>query len=129
MASTNQITTKEFRNGVKIHTCTMTCAAGSAEFSDVNFSEQGKRLLGVVITTTGGATGPTDNSDLSITDGVSGVNLIATNGTDAVDNDAITQIAPDSATNLIFGPLVMSISNNAVNGARCTIDVMFTCDL
>lgn len=126
MASTNVLTSREYSNGVKVLTVVMTCGAGEATFTDVNIEERGKRLMQIV--TVPGTPGPTDNSDISLTDGISGVNLVATNGVDAVDNAATNVIAPDSTSNIVIGGLTLALANNAVNAAVVTVVLVFAND-
>jgi hypothetical protein len=127
MASTNVLTSREYSNGVKVVTAQMTCDAGSPAFTDVNLEERGKRLMQVTIKP--GTPGPTDNSDISITDGITGVNLVATNGVDAVDNATTNVIAPDNTSNIIVGGLTVAIANNAVNAAVITVYLVFAHDI
>ena len=126
MASTNVITSKEYNNGVKVLAISMTCGAGEATFTDVLIEERSKRLMQIV--TVPGTPGPTDDSDISLTDGISGVNLVATNGANAVDNAATNVIAPDSTSNIIIGGLTLAIANNAVNAAVVTVYLVFAND-
>jgi hypothetical protein len=124
MASTNVVTPKEYSNGLKVLTVSMTCASDSPDFSDVVLEERSKRLVQATIVP--GATGPTDDSDLSLTDSITGVNLVATSGANAVDNATTNVIAPDNTSNIVVGGLTLSIANNAVNNASVTIYLVFT---
>jgi hypothetical protein len=126
MASVNVITPREYSNEVKILKVVLTCNAGEATFSDVNIEERSKRLMKVV--TVPGTPGPTDNSDISLTDSLSGVNLLATNGVDKVDNTATNEIAPDSTSNIVIGGLTLAITGNAVNAAVVTVYLVFAND-
>lgn len=127
MASTNVFSSKEYSNGVKVVTVQMTCGAGEATFTDFALEERSKRLMQVTIKP--GTPGPTDNSDIAITDGITGVNLVATNGTDAVDNAVTNVIAPDNTSNIVIGGLTVAISNNAVNAAVVTVYMVFAHDI
>jgi len=127
MASVNTISSKEYQNGVKIVSVSMVCASGSAAFTEVLLEERGKRLHSIDIVPDL-VTGPTDDSDLLLTDNISGVNLIATNGVDAVDNATTNNILPDTVANIIKGSLTLAISNNAVVTAAVTIYLTFEHD-
>lgn len=124
MASVNTITAKEYRNGVKVITAHMKCGAGDPAFTDVNLEERGKRLQKIF--TIPGTPGPTADSDISLTDQTTTLDLIATNGTDAVDTSTVNEINPDSATNVVVGRLVSAIANNAVNAAELTVVYVFS---
>ena len=121
--ATTVITSKEYSTGIKRITIVFTAATEAALFtSAVLGGELGKELINV--STKFGSTGPTDNSDLSIVDALSGRDLVATNGPNSVDNAAVNYVAPE--TNAIcVGPLTVAITNNAVNNASVTVILVF----
>jgi hypothetical protein len=101
----------------------MVCATAASTFtSAVLDGEQGKQLVNVV--TKAGSTGPTADSDLSITDGTTGRNLVSGNGTDSVDNSGSNSVAPD-ADAIVVGQLTVAVTGNSVNNAETTIYLSF----
>ena len=117
------ITSKEYSTGIKRVTIVFTAATAAALFTSAVLSgEVGKELINV--STKFGSTGPTDDSDLSIVDALSGRDLVATNGPNSVDNAVVNYVAPE--TNAIcVGALTVAIANNAVNNASCTVILVF----
>lgn len=115
---------KEVSNGVKIVTIDFVADDADGSFDNITLpTDHGKQIHSIV--TTPGGTGPTDNSDLSITDGVTTVNLVATNGVDAVDNATVNNIRPDTEDHIITGPLTVAIANNSVNSAEVAVTIVF----
>lgn len=75
-----------------------------------------------------GATGPTDNSDLYLyrNTGTNKADVLGGKGVNAIDNatnNTFTPYSPDSSEfpQPLYGDEIVSISNNAVNDAVCTI--------
>ena len=113
----------EYSSGIKVVTINMVCATGAAAFtSAVIDGEYGKELVNV--STKAGSTGPTADSDLSITDGVTGRDLVATAGPDSVDNSGSNYVAPETSS-VCVGDLTVAIANNSVNNAECTVFLVF----
>ncbi len=71
-----------------------------------------------------GATGPTDDTDFTITDEY-GIDLLTTRGTNAIDNATKNWIASGGSSNypmpLITGNITLTITNNSVNSAVVTV--------
>lgn len=71
-----------------------------------------------------GTTGPTDNTDFTITDEY-GIDILTARGSNAIDNATSNWITSGGSSNypmpLITGNLTLTISGNAVNSAVVTI--------
>ena len=68
-----------------------------------------------------GTTGPTDHSDLTITDKY-GIDLMAGNGTDFIRNAVASRYMLDPALAFIItGDITVTIINNSVSGALLTL--------
>jgi hypothetical protein len=76
-----------------------------------------------------GATGPTDDSDLTIKK--NGVDILGGNGANIVDNAVDGYCVPKGTNSdspfpvLVDHPLTVGIANNAVNSAVVTITMVF----
>lgn len=117
------IAKQEYSSGVKVHTITMTCATAASAFTSANIGgEQGKQLVNIF--TKAGSTGPTADSDLAITDSITGLNLASIQGTDSVDNSGQNYVIPNE-NSMVIGPLVVAVTNNSVNNAETTITLVF----
>jgi hypothetical protein len=116
-------TSKEYSTGIKVVTCVFTADDTSNLFaSAVLGGERGKELINV--STKAGGTGPTADSDLTITDSISGRNLVATNGADSVDNSGSNYVAPE-LNSIAIGDLTVAITGNAVASAVTTVYLVF----
>ena len=113
---------KFYSTGIKVVTVNMVCATGAAAFTSAVITEHGKELINV--STKPGSTGPTDDSDLTITDGATGRNLVAANGGDSVDNAVSNYVAPET-NSIAVGDLTVAVANNSVNNAETTIYMVF----
>ena len=84
------------------------------------FDLRGLKLYSIV--TVPGTTGPTDNSDLTITDRY-GADILAGAGANIIDNTAINRVVmnPDTAAVIITGNLTVNITNNIVDSAVVTL--------
>jgi hypothetical protein len=84
------------------------------------FDIRGLKVYSIV--TSPGATGPTDNSDLTITDKY-GIDILAGAGANIVDNATANRVVlnPDTAAVLITGDLTVNITGNIVDGAVTTL--------
>ena len=121
--ATTVITSKEYSTGIKRITIVFTAATGAAAFTNaVLGGELGKQLINV--STRPGGTGPTDDSDLAISDALSGRDLVSGNGTDSVDNAVVNYVAPETDA-ICVGALTVAITNNAVNNASVTVVLVF----
>jgi hypothetical protein len=80
------------------------------------FDLRGLKLYSIV--TVPGTTGPTDNSDLTITDRY-GIDMLAGAGTNIIDNATSNRVVanPDTAAVIITGNLTVNITNNIVDSA------------
>ncbi|OGP87144.1 MAG: hypothetical protein A2031_08030 [Deltaproteobacteria bacterium RBG_19FT_COMBO_43_11] len=81
---------------------------------------RGLKLYSIV--TVPGTTGPTDNSDLTITDRY-GIDTLAAAGANIVDNATSNRVVanPDTAAVIITGNLTVNITGNIVDSAVTTI--------
>jgi hypothetical protein len=81
---------------------------------------RGLKLYSIV--TVPGATGPLDNSGLTITDRY-GADILAGAGANIIDNTAINRVVmnPDTAAVIITGDLTVNITNNTTDSAVCSI--------
>lgn len=75
-----------------------------------------------------GATGPTDNSDLTLT--VGSFDILGGNGTDAIDNAVNCVLVPygsggDAQYPMTDDDLTINITNNSVNSAVTVITLVF----
>ena len=115
---------------------TLTCTAGAAggapgdhlypatvinTLTDIaKYDLRGLKLYSLV--TKPGTTGPTDNSDMTITD-VYGIDILGGAGANIVDNTAANRvfINPDTAASIITGNWTLNITNNSVDSAVTTV--------
>jgi hypothetical protein len=126
MAGTKVITGKEYSSGIKVVTIVFTADADDASFVTASLGgERGKELVNVFVKA--GSTGPTDNCDLSIVDGTTSRDLVATNGPNSVDNSGTNYVAPETAS-FVVGDLTVDpdlSDENAVNSAEVTVYAVF----
>jgi hypothetical protein len=116
------VTSKEYSSGIKVYTINMVCATSGSTFTSALLDGlESKQLINVF--TKAGTIGPTADSDLAITDNTSGLNLVATSGTDSVDNSGQNYIEPDLG--VITGDLTVAVTGNSVNNAETTVYLVF----
>lgn len=108
-------------------TCTGDSANGSYPATVINtltdiakYDLRGLKLYSLV--TSPGTTGPTDNSDMTITDKY-GIDILGGAGANIVDNSANNRvfINPDTAASIITGNWTINITNNSVDSAVTTV--------
>jgi hypothetical protein len=113
-----------------------TCEAAAATFTSVVLNTLsgvvGYDLVGYKLYSVKafpGSTGPTDATDLTITD-VDGVDLLGARGTNLIMEATKTSCCAGSASSEmpmpITGPITINISNNAVNAAVINLKLLFT---
>ena len=75
------------------------------------------------VSTLYGTTGPTDDTDLYLyrNYGTNKIDVLGGNGVNSIDNAANVTFNPATTTRPLMGDEIISISNNAVNSATCTI--------
>lgn len=85
-----------------------------------DYDLRGLKLYSIVVVP--GVVGPTDNSDITITDRY-GADILAGAGANIVDNTGINRVVinPDTAAVIITGDLTVNIINNAVDEAVTTV--------
>ena len=121
--SSTVVTSKEYSTGIKRVTLVFTADDTDGSFDNAILGgELGKQLINV--STRPGGTGSTDNSDLQISDALSGRDLVATNGPNSVDNATVNYVAPELNA-ICVGALTVAITNNIVNDAVCTVVMVF----
>ena len=126
--SSTTITSKEYSSGIKIVTCVFVAdeTVATTLTACTLGAERGKELVNV-FTKGVAATGFTDNCDLSITDSITGRNLVATNGANSVDNNATNYVVPETES-IVIGELVVdpdAADENAVTDGICTVYLVF----
>ena len=108
-------------------TCTADASAHTYPATVINTSSgisaydlRGLKLYSIV--TVPGTTGPTDNSDLTITDRY-GIDTLAGAGANIIDNATSNRVVanPDTAAVIITGDLTVNITSNIVDSAVTTI--------
>ena len=115
----------------KLVVITLLCTAGAAGDANahlypstvindlVDFDLRGLKLYSIA--TIPGTTGPTDNSDLTITDRY-GVDILAGAGANLVDNATKNRTVIGIASAVIItGDITLDIINNAVDSAATTV--------
>ena len=76
-----------------------------------------------------GGTSPTDATDLTLLDAVTGEDLLGANGTDAIDATTPKTIFPRSAAmslnfyHLVKGNMTINVTNNSVNSAIINVRI------
>lgn len=109
------------------HTFPATVISPRPVNSDVDLV--GWKLYGVLAVP--GALGPTDDTDLTLTD-LDGVDLLGARGTNLIDETAKTSCCAGTAlTDMpmpVTGPITITISNNSVDSAVTTLKIMFIKD-
>ncbi len=112
-----------------ILTCTADADAASYPATVINTLENIAKydIRGMFLSevkTIPGSTGPTDDTDFTITDEY-GVDILGSRGTNAIDNATKNHIVAGVASNyqpaLITGNLTLTITNNSVKSAVVTI--------
>ena len=108
-------------------TCTADASAHTYPATVINtlsgisaYDLRGLKLYSIV--TVPGTTGPTDNSDLTITDRY-GIDTLAGAGANIIDNATSNRVVanPDTAAVIITGDLTVNITSNIVDSAVTTI--------
>jgi len=114
---------------------TLVCTAGAAGDANAHlypatiintlpeisgFNLRGLKLYSIVVVP--GVTGPTDDSDLTITDKY-GIDILAGAGANIIDNAVSHRVVmnPDTVANIITGNLTVNITNNIVDSAVTTL--------
>jgi len=119
------ITSKEYSSGIKVVTIVFTAddtAATTIPTANLG-AERGKELVNVF--TNGGTL--TTNLDLTITDSITGRNLVEANGANSVDQATANYVAPETAS-FVVGNLVVDIDaadENAVTSGVGTVYLVF----
>ncbi len=81
------------------------------------------------IETWSGTTAPTDNTDFTLLEAVTGEDIVGGNGTDGIDATTSNTVLPRSSFmslnfyHMIKGDLTLTITNNSVNSAEMYIRV------
>ena len=119
------ITSKEYSSGVKVVTIVFTAddAVAATIPTAAIGAERGKELVGVFAN--GGTM--TTALDLSIVDGTTSRNLVATNGANGVSQGAASEITPET-NSIVIGALTVDIDasdENAVLSGVGTIWLVF----
>ena len=119
------ITSKEYSSGIKVVTIVFTAddTVATTIPTAALGAERGKELVNVF--TNGGTM--TTNLNLSITDGTTGRNLVATNGADSVDQGVANYVAPETES-IVVGALTVDIDagdENAVLEGVGTVYLVF----
>lgn len=108
-------------------TCTADASAHTYPATVINtlsgisgYDLRGLKIYSIV--TVPGTTGPTDDSDLTITDRY-GIDMLAGAGANIIDNATSNRVVanPDTAAVIITGNLTVNITNNIVDSAVTTI--------
>jgi len=109
---------------------TVSCQAGAAAATFDNMTLPGvKGMLLYQVEYQNGATGPTDDSDLTLLTANS-TDLLGGNGVDFIDNAASAYIIPETTGSdphypMATGALTQVIANNSVNAANFTLKYTF----
>ena len=124
-----RITTQEGRPKLVVIKLTCTAEVGAATYpatvvNDLagvsDYDLRGLKLYSVA--TVPGTPGPTDNTDLTITDRY-GIDILAGSGANIIDNTALNRLVIGIASGVIItGDITVNISANAVNAA--TFDII-----
>jgi hypothetical protein len=108
------------------YTCTADAADGSVDaYTVIGFHD----FYIYSVETWPGATAPTDASDFTLLDAITGEDLMGGNGTDAIDATTPITVLPRSAAmslnfyHMVKGNLTLTITNNVVNSAIMNVRI------
>lgn len=143
MAGTINVKAREIRKQgadhasmIEVHVQAIADAASSYTFPTVILRETLPGMFGLdlvgfklySVTAYHGATGPTDASDLTITD-VNGIDLLGARGTDLIDETSETSCCAGSTNTEmpmpITGPITITLTGNSVASAVVNLKLLF----